>query len=51
MEELGEIGTLDEGGQSEIKVPVMTVSVEQLSDVERKVDVEIPWDEVNGRLD
>ncbi|MCA9669214.1 MAG: trigger factor [Myxococcales bacterium] len=27
------------------------VSIEKLSDIERKVDVEIPWPEVKGRLD
>jgi trigger factor len=31
--------------------PNMNVSVERLSDVERKLDVEVPWDEVKGRLD
>jgi len=48
MEELGETGT---AGEDQSKVPLMSVSVERLSDVERKVDVEIPWDEVRGRLD
>ncbi len=36
---------------NEKKVPNMQVSVERLSDIERKVDVEIPWDDVKGRLD
>ncbi|MFH1131355.1 MAG: trigger factor family protein, partial [Pseudomonadota bacterium] len=29
----------------------MDVSVEKLSDIERKVTVGIPWDHVEGRLD
>jgi trigger factor len=32
-------------------VLAMDVSVERLSDVERKIDVDIPWDQVRGRLD
>jgi trigger factor len=33
------------------KTPEMSVSVERLGDVERKLDVEIPWEEVKDRLD
>jgi len=33
------------------KVPAMEVAVERVSDHERKLDVEIPWDEVKVRLD
>ncbi len=37
--------------QENKNTPKMQVSVEQLSDIERKVAVEIPWDDVKSRLD
>ncbi len=36
---------------AEPKVPAMEVAIESVSDHERKLDVEIPWDEVKVRLD
>ena len=31
--------------------PEFAATVEQLSNIERKLDVEIPWEQVKGRLD
>jgi trigger factor len=50
MNETGE-ETASEETAGEKAPPSMTVQVERLSDVERKLDVEIPWEEVKGRLD
>ena len=50
QEEPGEDNERQEEGEGS-KAPEMSVSVEQLGDVERKLDVEIPWPEVKKRLD
>jgi trigger factor len=51
MEELGIDTDATAQAAEESKPPQMSVSVERLGDVERRLDVEIPWDEVQGRLD
>ncbi|MCC6748702.1 MAG: trigger factor [Deltaproteobacteria bacterium] len=39
-------------GDEDTSTPlVMNAQVEKLSDIERKIDVAIPWDQVKGRLD
>lgn len=50
MNETGE-ETASEETAGEKAPPSMTVQVERLSDVERRLDVEIPWEEVKERLD
>lgn len=51
MEELGIDTDATAPAAEESKPPQMSVSVERLGDVERRLDVEIPWDEVQGRLE
>lgn len=47
MSEVSEV----ESSDSDKNLPNMEVAVERVSDVERKLDVEIPWDDVKARLD